>query len=246
MVRVDQRTSNFFHDCIVNLMEAVGRYDQCDVAGLSGRWRTGKKIAAELVLIALSRGRNHRSMLNRMGLEQKIALPSHTGRQGLPHFPLLNAHLPEGTDACFWEGIVECGTQRRVNLDFWQEEIIFDDGREKLTRQSLLWILRDKEGVAHFDLSVESSSLYSALYDRGHADFFFQKMVGELGVVFSFRGSNLHIVNKIPPEASAPPPVHAERYPLLGGIDGAIRTMATEVLVALGETDFSFDTGDKP
>ncbi len=64
-------------------------------------------------------------------------------------------------------------------------------------------------------------------------------------MVLCFRDGTLHIVKKVPPENSPPPSVHSERYPLLGGIDGAIRTMATEMLVALGEADFSFDTSDK-
>ncbi len=170
MADIDRRTSEFFYDCIVNLMESVGRYDLCDISDLSGRWRTSKKIAAELVMIGLSRGKNHKSILKRMGIDQKILLPSHTGQLGLPNLPLLAAHFPEGTDACFLEGLIDCGTKRRVSLDYWQDEVIFDDGRDKLTRQSLLWIVRDKEGVAHFDLSVHSSSAYSALFDRGHED----------------------------------------------------------------------------
>ena len=51
----------------------------------------------------------------------------------------------------------------------------------------------------------------------------------------------MHVAKKIPSKDSPPPLVLPERYPLLGGIDGAIRTMALEMLVALGEADFSFD-----
>ncbi len=189
-------------------------------------------------MIALSRGGNHHSMLKRMGLDQTISLPSHIGQRGLPNLPLLITQVPEGTKSCFLKGIAECGTKRRIGLQQWRDEIVFDDGRNRLTRDSLLWIVRDKEGVAHFDLSVTSSSAYSALFDQGHADYYYQKMADDLGVVACFQNSSIDIVKRWPPANSSRPPLHPERYPLLGGIDGAIRTMGTEVLVALGEADF--------
>ena len=60
-------------------------------------------------------------------------------------------------------------------------------------------------------------------------------------MVLRFQDRTVHVAKKIPSKDSPPPLVLPERYPLLGGIDGAIRTMALEMLVALGEADFSFD-----
>lgn len=186
------------------------------------------------IMHALSRGKIHQAMLKRVGLDQTIRIPSHIGSPGLPNLPLLSIHAPAGADDCVLQGITECKKQRCICLNEWRQEIIFDDGRDKLTRQSLLWIIRDKEGVGHFDSSVSSCSAYSALFNHGHDNYYYQRLMDNLGVLLNFQNSPLYIVKEEPPANSFVPPAHPQRYPLLGGIDGVIRTMGTEMLIALG------------
>ena len=148
---------------------------------------------------------------------------------------MLQIHVPKGAEECVLQGYKICGTDERIGLRDWGEEKIFEVGNKFLTRESLLWIIRDKEGVAHFDASISSCTAYSALLKQGHEDFYYQRLVSNMGIRVCFRGSFLPFLKEVPPSNYQTPQSLPERYPLLGGIDGVIRTMATEIVVALDE-----------
>lgn len=229
----DHRTVHSFEDCVKNLKEAVESYDRLEPSDLRERWRFGKRMAGGLAVLALSRHRNHISMLDRVGLGETIILPSHVNMPGLPGLPLLAVPLSVGPAVLI--GIHSCKASERLRLQAWKGEIVFDNGIDQLTRESLLWTIRDKEGEAHFDDNISSQAAYSALFSRGHDDYSWQYLANNLGVKLNFGGSHLCVLSEAPKVGSVTPPVVSDPAPLLGGVAGAVRTITTEMLTALEE-----------
>lgn len=231
MREMRKRTLDFFYESRKNLVEAVEQYDQCDAADLVERWRIGKKIAGYLVILVLSRGRNHLSLIERLSID--LSLPSHAKMVSLPGLPLLKICCPPGAHTFLLAGIRSCATEECLSIREWRREEIYRDGEDVLTRESLLWTIRDKEGVAHFDASIDSCSAYSALFERGHENYYYQKLENEVGTVIRLRDTSIYNLNTLPSKGSSPAPALETRYPLLGGVDGVVRTIAAEVLFAL-------------
>ena len=128
------------------------------------------------------------------------------------------------------------GEAKVLTLADWLDEEIYHSFGFSLTRGDVLWKVRDKEGVAHFDKKIPASSGYSALLDKGPEDLVWTWSKGGTVTLISKVTEPpvfLHVLKEAPLKGSPPPELVEKEFPLTGGVDATLRTMATELLAAL-------------
>lgn len=224
----DLRTNEAFSDAVANLASDIESYDACDPFDLTNRWRLAKRMTGEIYLIAVSRGKNHRSLVDTLGLAEEMRLPSCAMEGGIYGAPLLQMKA-------FHQRVVFSPRKRiddsmpRLTVCEWLHEIIYQSKRFNLTRQNILSTIRDKEGVAHFDKKISRQSGYSALRNSGHEDYYWRASQDGTCIALCAFGSKLFITDSAPEKGVLPPPLQEQKHPLLGGVDASVRTIAEEL-----------------
>lgn len=226
-----RRLVQAFFDCLDSLREATDNYDRLDDLDFRNRWRVSKQIVAQLAVMCLNRGRNHKSLVTQMGMAGFMNIPSFASQEVLPGLSMLEIFCHQ-KGVCF-RGLKSVANQPKVCFSVWPNESIYGCFNNILSRKDIIWTIRDKEGVAHFDDKVLSGSAYSALLSDGHPNAHFKKTVNKNTVAIIVDEMRFFVARDMPPANSPPPKLLPRCYPISGAIDACVRTMATEILFAL-------------
>jgi hypothetical protein len=127
----------------------------------AGEWWEALRLATAVYVVVHDAGKKERSILTQLGVRGRLRFAT-SGFQYSPTNVLRETHLlstrvyGDGTaeyrpllDGAGWPlRFVQFG-------EWWEKEIIFRDGKFRLTRKNLTFSLRNKEGGAHFDPSIQ-------------------------------------------------------------------------------------------
>jgi hypothetical protein len=230
------RATTAFQHSLANLTEDVERYDGLDPFDFFNRWRLGKRIAGEIAILAASRGANQKSLIRALALEENLQVPSVAMVGGIHGAPLTHLKVDPKDDGVVAftarTHIPEAAPRHTVNE--WFAEKIYHSDHHVVTRSDLLFKVRDKEGVAHFDEKLGRGSGYSAFFSEGHPEHCWYR--SEIGtIIIRFRDTYLHVLGEAPQVGTKPPKAKGDPHPVLGGVDATLRTMASELLFALND-----------
>ncbi|GFE49957.1 hypothetical protein So717_17100 [Roseobacter cerasinus] len=118
----------------------------------------------------------------------------------------------------------------KLSATDWLKEEIYRSETFGLTRFDVLKTIRNKEGVGHFDAKINQASGYSALRNAGHEDCYWRRCKDRGCIALFIFGTPFYSVAVAPPDGTPPPPLESKKHPLLGGVDGSVRTMAEELM----------------
>jgi len=231
----DSRAHQALCDAVANLASDIQSYDECDPFDLQKRWRFAKRMTGEIFLVAVSRGNNQVSLLDALGLAEQTRIPSCAENGGVFGAPLLSLFATP-SNAVFTAGRGIDDSMPRLTVSDWLQEVIYQSKNFYLTRQDILSTIRDKEGVAHFDEKITQESGYSSLRNSGHEEYHWDVSHDCSCTAVSCLGERLFIVASAPEKVTNPPSMQGKNYPMLGGVDGSVRTIAEELSSWLNES----------
>jgi hypothetical protein len=125
---------------------------------------------ATSAFLLIGRGmRNHKSILDHLGITDNIQFPTTVPDENQSGTPLIRSQLTcVRTDEWVIElaprGRMAMQTGRTLKFNDWWNENVLDNGKgQTLTRENIIRILRDKDGGAHYDANVTDPLIAAAL-----------------------------------------------------------------------------------
>ncbi|TIL30046.1 hypothetical protein [Mesorhizobium sp.] len=150
--RTKAAINDAFGEQMAALRTSAKAYDE------GSKWEA-KRLAACVYILVQDKGRAV-SMFTQMGMKEHLEFVSSAGplKPGnfAPEFPLAvlvpSQSSAEYVPRCTWYSIMEC---RAFPFELWWEQPILQANNEILTRKTLVLSLRDQDGGAHFDSSLD-------------------------------------------------------------------------------------------